>query len=237
MQDRVAHFFGSPHGDEPRSHRRCQGGGCADQNNLRAGIQCGLRHCVALLAGGSIGQHTYRIDRFLGSAGRNYDPATGELAGPTQDQPDVPEELIRFKHAASAGKSGSQVSFSWAADGSASVRQLGEVLLGRRMIQHAAVHGRSHEQWARGRQGSDGEDVIGLPGGQLGDGVGGAWGNDKHVRAAAQANVQDVSFAAPQVGLGVGVAARDGLQSQGSDEFFGGWREDDVHQRAHLSEL
>ncbi len=86
------------------------------------------------------------------------------------------------------------------------------VLLGGGIRVHVGFHGRGDDQWASGNQHRIGEQVIGDPVRQLGDGIGRGRRDQHQVCRLPEADMQHVSFPSPEVLIGIGFASGYGLE-------------------------
>src|SRR5205085_2134901 len=90
-----------------------------------------------------------------------------------------------------APRGGATVAFAAITVTSAPRRQQREVRVGRRVQVHALVHRRGEGDRARGRERSRGQQIVGMPVGQLGDRVGARRGDQVHVGALDERQVAD----------------------------------------------
>jgi len=217
-----------------------QGAGRADQRDFRTGIQRGLGQGVALLAGGAVGQVAHRVQGLLRPAGGDdHAPAT-QAAPAAKHAPDVADQRRGFRQPPPADHPRSKAPFLRLHHQDAPRAQGGQVVLRGGVLVHGAVHRRGDDDRAAGGQRRNREQVIGQPGGQPGQGVGGRRGDDQQVGVFAQADVGDVSGQLAAAGaphISVGRAAGDRFEGEGADETLGGPGHDHRDMGAGLGQL
>ncbi len=70
----------------------------------------------------------------------------------------------------------------------------------------------------------NGQEIIGFPVRQPGEGIGGARRDDEDIRAVSEAHMEYMGLPAPEIGLGEGMMAGDRLKGERGNEFFSGGR-------------
>ena len=185
-----------------RSLRRWR---CGDEHHLCARVEGGLGQGKALLAGERL------VMTRTGSIGSCVPPAVTTRLRPASvplrpSARRMAEDFGRLEHASDAAQTRGEVALGGSGEKHAAFLQDADIFLGGRVVVHPGVHRRGDQQRAVRRQGGDRQQVIGLPVGQFGEGVGGAGRDHQQVGGMSQSHVQDVRLAAPQIGIREGVA-------------------------------
>ena len=176
---------------------------------------------------GAVAEEADAVERLARPAGGDQDAAAGQrpiAPAAVEHRPDGGVDLGRLAHPPHPPLALGELALGRADDGRAAAAQGLDVLPGRRVVPHADVHRRGHDERAGGGQGALGEDVVGEPEREPGQRVGAARGDAHDGRLAGGVEVR---VAAVRLG-GVGERGPAGQAREevGADEALGVGGED-----------
>jgi hypothetical protein len=158
---------------------------------------------------------------------RTEHPLAGQVPPGEQSGFDRRHDRLLVRQAALPDFARGQRAFDRLEDGHAARPQLPDVILHRRVVPHAAVHGRRHDQRAARRQGHRAQQVVAEPERQPGQRVGRGGRDDEQIGLFRQGQVKHLLMRGEQVG-GHRLAGQH-FKGQRGHELRRGLRHDNGH--------
>ena len=154
------------------TRRVWQGGRTSDQCRLCAGGGKGRGDGVALFAGGPVADEPYRVDCFIGGAGRHQRFQAGERAG--REEPKGSRDDVQgFGKPSVANLAAGEIASTRTHDVDTTRAQGGDIGLDRWMCPHDGIHRRGDQDRPVIGEECCGGKIVGQPMGHLADDVGG----------------------------------------------------------------